>query len=314
MADLLLGIDGGGSKTRALVADRGGTVLGVGIGASSNYQSVGPAAATAAITAATAMALHESGGDRSTVFAAGCFGLAGVDRPADRAVWDAWLHEQQFVQQWTIVNDAELVLAGGTPNAWGVALICGTGSIAYGRAPDGRTARAGGWGHLLGDEGSGYDIGVQALRLATQTADGRADAHALLAAILQEWRLGEPTALIGYVYRPDVPRSAIAQLARRVLALAESGDQVAQTLVDRATSDLAKLVRAVMRALDLQQPPLALGGGVIGGSAALQAGLREHLKDQLGVVRYVADPAAGALVLAQRLLADGEGEDRDNVS
>src|SRR4029453_12414402 len=78
-------------------------------------------------------------------------------------------------------------LAAGAPEGWGVALIAGTGSFCWGRDAAGRSARVGGWGFLLGDEGSGYDLAVQALRLATQTADGRAEAHAILRAILDHW-------------------------------------------------------------------------------------------------------------------------------
>lgn len=302
MVDLLLGIDGGGSKTRALIGDRSGAVLGTGIAPSSNYQSVGFATATASIDHAIFAALHAAGIESRQAFGAACFGLAGVDRPEDRRLWDQWLRERDFVQRWTIVNDAELVLAAGTPEGWGVALICGTGSIAYGRAPDGRSARAGGWGHLIGDEGSGYDIGIQALRLATQTADGRAEAHAMLAAILDQWQLSQATDLIGYVYRPEMTRGTIAQLAQRVMALAEGGDRPARKLVDHAAMELGRMVRAVATQIDLQSPPLALGGGLLGGSPLLQQALHETADIRLGPVRHVTDPAQGALVLARRLL------------
>lgn len=305
MSNLILGIDGGGSKTRALLADRAGAVLGVGTAGSSNYQSAGFAAATGALQAAIADAFQQAGCEsgRRAVTAA-CFGLSGVDRPDDQALFERWLGTQPIAERWTIVNDAELVLAAGTPDGWGAALICGTGSICFGRAPDGRTARAGGWGYLLGDEGSGYDIGVQALRLATQTADGRADADALLQMVLDEWQLAEPFALIGYVYRAEMTRATIAALARRVAALAERGDPYAQQIFDQAGHELGRLVAAVTRALDLDQPPLALGGGLLGAQRSLQAAVQRCADVPLGPLRYVSDPAQGALVIARRLLEE----------
>lgn len=301
MTDLVLGIDGGGSKTRALLANRSGEVIGIGVAASSNYQSVGFAAATAALDAAIAAAFDEAGIVPAPIRAA-CFGLAGVDRPEDQQVFNRWLHERGIVQRWSFVNDAELVLAAGTPGGWGVALICGTGSICYGRAPDGRETRAGGWGHVIGDEGSGYDIGVQALRLATQTADGRADAHALLEAILDHWSLEEPSQLISFVYRPETTRAIIAALAQRVDALAEAGDSHAQRLLDHAGAELGRAIAAVVRKLALDHPPLALGGGLLGGSRRLQAAVMQHAQVALGPSQHVSDPATGALVLARRLI------------
>jgi len=301
--ELILGIDGGGSKTRALIADRHGVVLGSGVVASSNYQAVGLAAATTTVQQAIAGALVQAGLNPQAKIAAACFGLAGVDRQADRALWEQWVQKTGIAQRFALVNDAELVLAGGTPDGWGVALICGTGSICYGRARDGTTARAGGWGHLLGDEGSGYDIALHALRRATQTADGRADAHALLAALLAYWKLREPTQLIQHVYLSGVARPDIAQLAQPIMALAESGDQHARSILEQAATDLGRSINAVVRKLALQQPPLALGGGVLGASGWLQQAVRERAGVALGPQQHVPDPARGALVLAQRLLS-----------
>ena len=302
MAELLLGIDGGGSKTRALIADREGKVLGVGSAGSSNYQAVGFDEATRGLHQAIAGALESAGLSPETPFAAACFGLAGAGRPADHARFSAWVVEQRLAPRHRIVNDAELLLAAGTPGGWGIALIGGTGSICYGSAPDGRTARAGGWGYLLGDEGSGYAIALDALRLATQTADGRAEAHALLQAILRHWALDEPSRFIPYVYRPTVTRADIAALARPLIDLAAAGNPDAARIVDGAAHELARLVAAVARRLDLHEPPLALGGGLLGASDSLRQAVVERAQIALGPVRYVDDPAAGAIVLARRLL------------
>lgn len=300
MAELLLGIDGGGSKTRVLLADRDGNLRGVGTAPSSNYQSVGWEAATNALHTAIGAALHHAA-PNDTV-AAACFGLAGVDRPADREEYTAWVRQQAYAPRFTIVNDAELVLAAGTPAGWGVALICGTGSICYGRSPDGRTTRAGGWGYLLGDEGSGYDIGVQALRLATQTADGRASAQRVLSAILEHWQLDDPSELIGYVYRPETTRATIAALGGSIAALASHGDGDASAIMSGAARELGRLIAAVVRRLDLAQPPVALGGGLLVGTPELQQQIKTLAGVPLGTLTPVEDPARGAIVIARRLL------------
>lgn len=305
VADLVLGIDGGGSKTRALVGDRDGRLIASGMAGTSNYQVVGFAAAKASLQAAIGDALRSAGFDPAMQVAAACFGLAGVGRPADRELFERWLDEQHFARRHTIVNDAELVLAAGTRELWGVALICGTGSICYGRSPRGDTSRAGGWGYLLGDEGSGYAIALDALRLGTQTADGRASADAVLEAVLRHWNLDEPAQLVAYIYRPQVSRAELATLAGPVLDMAAAGDRHALAIVDAASRELARLVEAVARRLNLERPPLALGGGLLGASARLREGLAQHVGLPLGPITYVDDPAVGGLVLARHLLAEG---------
>lgn len=301
MADLFLGIDGGGSKTRALLADGSGTILGAGVAGSSNHQSVGFASAAEALRQAIAEAFRCAALAPEAV-AAACFGLAGVDRPADRALFEAWIAEQKIAGRYVVVNDAELVLAAGTPDGWGLALICGTGSICYGRTAAGRMDRAGGWGHILGDEGSGYDIALQALRLATQTIDGRAEAHAILRAILDHWGLTGADQLLDVVYRPETTRAQLAALAGPVVALAEEGDPYAAAILDRAVRELARLIGAVARKLELLRPPVALGGGLMGASRYLRQRLPLQAGVELGPLTYVDDPARGGLVIARRLL------------
>jgi N-acetylglucosamine kinase-like BadF-type ATPase len=302
ISKLLLGIDGGGSGTRALLADGAGAILGSGAGGPSNYQAIGFDVAAQAVEVAIRAAFRDAGLESSEPVAAACIGLAGAGRPADRARFEAWAARQSFARRCAVVSDAELALAAGTSEGWGVALICGTGSIAYGRAPDGRTARAGGWGYLLGDEGSGYDIAQRALRLATQTADGRAAAPALLQAALDHWGLQAPEQLIGQVYRPETTRSEIAALAQRIVALADAGDPAAAALVDDAARELARLVAAVARELELIAPPLALAGGLLGAGQRLWWGIAASAGVELGMLRYVEEPARGAVAIARRII------------
>jgi N-acetylmuramic acid 6-phosphate etherase len=298
--DIYLGVDGGGSRTRALLCDGEDRVLGAGKGPPSNYHAVGVDGAVAAVAEAVAEAAEQAGLGPAPVMTAACFGLAGINRPVDEETLTRALGEKSFAPRIQVVNDVELVLAAGTGGAWGIAIVAGTGSIGYGKAPGGDTARAGGWGYILGDEGSGYSIATQALHLATQTADGRAQAPRILAEVMAHWSLDQPEKLLGRVYRRDITIAEIAALTSRILPLAEEGDPPALELADRAAGQLAQLVDAVAGALSLSAAPLALAGGVVRASARIRAELVRRARTRLDPVTMVSDPAAGALLLARR--------------
>jgi N-acetylglucosamine kinase-like BadF-type ATPase len=309
---LLLGVDGGGTKTEALVADLDGRVLARGRGPAGNLHNGGIGRLGESLSAAVEGALGElpgplrpAGGGgalwRSARIAAACFGLAGIDSAADEAEVSSWIRERGAAARFTVVNDAELVLAAGTPAGWGLALVSGTGSVCLGRSRDGRTARAGGWGPLLGDEGSAYHVAIEALRLAARTADGRAAAHGLLGAALAHWGLKDAAVLVRRVHAAGAAPAEIAGLAPRVLELATQGDPGARGVVEGAAWELAVLVRTVVRRLGLERPPLALAGGLL--RTALRPALAAVLGDEVGAGAYVTEPAGGAIVLAQRLLA-----------
>jgi N-acetylglucosamine kinase-like BadF-type ATPase len=309
-AGLLLAVDGGGTKTQALVTDLQGKVLARGLGPGSNLHNVGFEQSCNAVTTAIDGALLQVVGLRSArdgqswhgaPIAAACFGLAGVDAPEDEAEIARWVRQQTIAERFMVVNDAELVLAGGTPEGWGVALISGTGSVCLGRAADGRTVRVGGWGPFLSDEGSGYEIAAQALRAVARSVDGREQAPALVKAVLRHWSLGDPTALIRFVHAPTTTAAEIAGLATVVLDEAKRGDPSAQGILERAARELAAQVATVIQRLKLCHPPLALAGGMLRG--ALREGVVKEIGAQIASVTYVSDPPLGAVVLARRLLA-----------
>ncbi len=304
--DLLLAVDGGGTKTLAVVADLEGQVLGRGLGPGSNPYTVGFVHFAEAVTEAVQTALRpvlgpaaDGIGGASGRIAAACFGMAGVDSPEDEAAVSAWVRQQEVAPSFLVVNDVELILAGGTPEGWGVALISGTGSNCLGRSRDGRTARVGGWGTLLGDEGSGYQLGLQALRVAARTFDGRAEAPAVLEAALRQWSLPDIPALMRFVHAATTSPADIATLAPVVLELAAKGDGSARAILGHGADGLAHHVRTAVRRLGLEKPPLALGGGLFSGS--LQEALLSRIADEVGPVCYVADPVLGAVTIARRL-------------
>ena len=301
---VLLGVDGGGTKTTALVADADGQVLGRGTAGGSNAKSAGEAAARGAIEAATEQAYTDAGLAFQPPRAA-CLGLAGVDTPADAAKWAPWVAQLLPGARVRVVNDVELVLAAGTPEGWGVAVIAGTGAIALGRARDGRAARVGGWGWLLGDEGSGFAIGLRALQAVSRADDGRGPRTALTAAVLERWGLAEPEGLLAAAYRSPFPRAEIAALAGAVEAAAGEGDEVAEAITREAGHELALAAGAVVRRLGLAAPvPGALAGGVLVRGRAVREAMLAALRDEgleLAPVKMVVEPAKGAVVIARGL-------------
>jgi N-acetylglucosamine kinase-like BadF-type ATPase len=167
-------------------------------------------------------------------------------------------------------------------------------------------ARAGGWGYLFGDEGSGYDIALRALRAAAQAADGRGNAHALLAATLDMWELEQPFDLIPFVYNQSDPRARLSELPLLVGQLAAEGDETAHTILTTAGEELAAAVIAVARQLTMAAPlPLALSGSMILNTALLREALCAAL-DARGFhaepITPVEEPALGALRLARDLV------------
>jgi N-acetylglucosamine kinase-like BadF-type ATPase len=306
-ARYLLAVEGGGSKTTAQLTDLDGKSVGRGYGPGSNPHSVGFETAYKAVAMAIDGALinatgrlPESSHWQKTGVAAACFGLAGIDGPEDEAQLTAWVKQQAIAERFVVVNDSELVVAAGTPDGWGVALISGAGSVCLARSPQGRTLRVGGWGHLLGDEGSGYRLALDALRLATQTVDGRAEAQPLLRAILRHWSLADAVALIRHVHAPGMTPSDVAGLAPVVASLAASGDAAAKALVEQSVKDLALQVDTAIRKLALEKPPLALSGSQLRGD--VRRGLLAAITSPIGDVAYVEDPCRGAVALAKRQL------------
>lgn len=301
--ELVLGVDGGGSKTRALIATLDGRVVGAGVAGSCNHHRVGVAGAVAAVLEAIANAGLAAGLGASPALRAACFGLAGIDREVDRRTLSEALIGREIAPRFEVINDVALVLAAGSAERWGVALNAGTGSLAFARSPDGRTARSGGWGHLCGDEGSGYSIAVAALHLATQTADGRADADRVLEEVLAHWGVAEPDGLLDVLYRPDLAIAEVSSLTTRILRLAEDGDGPALELAGQAAAHLAALVDTVVATLGLERPPVAMSGGVLR-HPFMRAAVVKQVVAALGPDRLVDDPALGALAIARDLAAE----------
>ncbi len=325
----LLGIDGGGTSTIAWLADQDGRVLGRGRAGPSNYKVVGADAARAALDRAIVAAFAEARLAIAPVESA-CFGLAGFDRPEDQELLRAWSAQAQWARRVVGVNDGMLIVAAGTPDGWGLGVIAGTGSIAVGRGRDGRTARAGGWGPLLGDEGSGYHVALAALRRIARRADGRmprlTEGDPLSDRLLAALGIDGPSRLISTIYHPDYDRTKIAGLAPLVVAAAEDDPALVTEILAPAGIELAETILAVARALDWHggPVPLAMAGGFLLAAPPVARSLLDHLA-RAGYdpqAKLVPEPAQGALILARRALNEenhpqmiqGDTEKEENLS
>lgn len=303
MTDLrvLVGIDGGGSTVRAVVTAPDLTLLGQAEGGAANPGTVGRAAAAETIQGTVRAALHAAGIAHERVAAVG-IGVAGAaaSHSAD------WLREVVggVTPGARVVPSAdyEIALVGALGERRGVLVLAGTGSLAYGVNARGRSALAGGWGYLLGDEGSGYWLGLEGLRAVVRAADGRGPATALSAALLKALQLPDARDLIAWLYRADAPRTpAIARLAESVLAAAAGADPVARGLVARGAQELAHAARAVMRTLSMRRPAIAFAGGLLSAPNPLSEALCVRLGlPALPAARY--SPAIGAALLARDVL------------
>jgi N-acetylglucosamine kinase-like BadF-type ATPase len=299
MDNLVIGVDGGGSRTRARLANARGETLGTGEAGAANPHADGLQAAQREILSAIRRAFDDAHLEQQIV-AAACLGIGGVERADERAQWQAWARET-IAKRVEVMNDGEIVLAAGSPENWGVALIAGTGSIVWGKARDGRIARAGGWGYLIGDEGSAFDLAREALRAVAQAADGRGEDTRLLPVILEFWNLREPMELIPRVYRSGLKPADIARLAPVIVRIAEEGDGVARKLIERAGAALADTVIVVARALQFEQAPLALAGGLLLEAETVRARLLDELQARaytFAPVKVVHEPVAGAVRIA----------------
>ena len=301
---LLLAVDAGGTKTAAWLVDAANfdvfRVLGRGRSTAGNPLSVGFEGATRAIGAAVAAAKSDAGRASDRV-ARAVLSIAGAANQQLRDQFISWARETGFAECVAIVSDVLPVLAAGTRDCRGVALISGTGSVAFGRGADGRTVLCGGWGYLLGDEGSGYTLGRAALRNALHTLE--VSTHTTLSdSTLAAIGAASAMDVTRTIYRSADPRSAIAALAPVVIAAADAGDSEAQASIDLAANDLALLVARTIQLIDGEQDPvsLAVGGGVLAGSRRLRDQLEMELRRR-GVnceTTVVEEPLEGCVRLA----------------
>jgi len=296
----VVGIDAGGTKTVGLLADETGRVLAEAKGGGANLQTHGELEVEKVFDSV----LESLGGPHHPVSAV-CLGIAGVDRPQDERVIRDILRRLGHRETARVVNDAAIALAAGAPERVGIVVLAGTGSIAYGADRTGRTARSGGYGFLLADEGSGYWFGHQALRAAVRGFDGRGPETRLGPLLFQALEVSTVQELIPRVYERGLPKHRIAALANVVQKAADQGDRTAAELIEQGARELALAARAVAQQLALEgQPyPVVLAGGAFKACPGLIEPLTRALQLPDGrPALLAAEPAVGAVGLALDLL------------
>lgn len=242
---LVIGVDGGGTSTRAILVDGRGKVLAMAEGGPSNYQVVGKEW-TAEILQGGIRKLCQAAGVPLTAITRVVLGLAGAGRPRDQEAILSLLEPLHLEGRAWATSDGVIALVGGTGGRPGIVAISGTGSLVMGINDKGEIHRAGGWGPVIGDEGSGYDIGRQALQVAAQYQDGRGRWTLLSGFIQNHWKLAEFNSVLERLSTP-MARTEIAALTGLVVESADLGDYSARKILRQAAQELARAIRAVGR-------------------------------------------------------------------
>lgn len=289
MSNLVVGVDGGGSSTRVLVANESGEVIAHAEGTGSTM-SPGRAEHSSGVIVPLIKSALESLGENaerpSLVYA----GIAGTGREEERRALEEELRNSDVADDAMVTTDAEIALYDAFGDGPGILLIAGTGSIAFGRGPTGVLARCGGWGTTFGDEGSGAWIGRRALSAVAAASDGREPETALTGAILTACQVNEPDELIPWALAADT--AAFAALAPIVVAAAVAGDQRASSLINIAVEELVLHVRALAKQLFVDERAaygVALAGGLLHKRSLMRKRIDQRLKVAVPSAQVRAD-------------------------
>ena len=309
-----MGVDGGGSTLRVVLTDSQLKIRVEYSAGTANPRLIGYSAAREVIQAAIHETCRRAGLQIEQITAVG-IGVAGASVEHSRI----WLYEtlQPIMAgaHLALSSDFEIALIGALGRREGILILAGTGSAAYGRTADGRSARIGGWGYLLGDEGSGYWIGLQALKLLTQQADQRGwefKPESLSGRIVQVVNVASASELLQWVYgAPEPPVRATAALAPLVMEAAEAGDGDAVQILQSAAQALCQMVYDLQSKLQAPELAVAWSGGLLSDDNALSRELCLRLGlPQRPIARYT--PAIGAALLAQLSWKESLAHDRDD--
>ena len=301
-----LGIDGGGTRTSAWLADREGKVLARVESGPSNPLKVGFREAEREILRAFRAALREAGLPQARspsptfLLAAVCVGIAGIDRPAVHRLFFAWMRRHLPARHHLLTSDAAVALAAAVGDAPGIIVIAGTGSIAFARDDHGRLLRAGGWGVPFGDQGSGYDLGRKAVAAALEAFDGRIPYTRLVDAITKHLELDDITDIIPL----RMEQEQIAALFPLVNEAAERGDLAARHLCDGAARELARLTIVVLKRAGWLRRAVQVvcAGGVFRSSRLIRRAFERQVRriaPRARVELLERPPVEGALWLAR---------------
>jgi N-acetylglucosamine kinase-like BadF-type ATPase len=301
----VLGFDVGSSKTQCFLADGDGRVTARSEGPGANIRVFGELETEQVLRSVMESVIGAEPIPLDTI----CVGIAGADREEDTTVVRRIVSRIGRTDRVLVVNDALIALEAGVGDAPGIVIIAGTGSIAYGRNMQYRAARAGGWGYVLGDEGSGYWMGRLALRSVVRASDGRGDRTALSRHVLKHFGVSRARELVREIYTRDLGPSQISALAKYVQTAVDEGDLVARNIVQAGARELVAAAGSVASQLSMSEESFTfvLAGGIF----RAVPWLADELRTRLPVVAPGSrtelledEPAVGAIRLA---LAEARG-------
>ena len=306
MSTLVVGIDGGGSKTTVSVAGARGADLASILGPPSAVRPglVAKSVDTIERLVAEALDAADKSGERPSAI---CIGVAGVGRDAEFAAFFSEMQSRDLTDELVVLPDAVVALEDAFGDEAGILLIAGTGSVCYGRSPTGKLARCGGWGFFCGDEGSGAWIGRRALSVVTASADGREPETALVGALLHALTLAKIEELVSWGANATVQQ--LAQLAPIVVSVAATGDLRANSILAIAAEELVLHVRTLAKDLFADERaalPVAFSGGLMQPGSFLRKLVEHRLRSAVPGAAVRHDPVVpvrGAVRVARRSAA-----------
>jgi N-acetylglucosamine kinase-like BadF-type ATPase len=309
---LVLGVDGGNSKTDALLLDESRCVVASVRGPTVSHQAVGMAEGMARLKALVDELRTAAGVGSAAIPAAAVLALAGADYPSDERRLRAAIAPLGLATRVDVINDTWAGLRAGTDRGWGIVLICGSGTNAAGLAPDGRRWRFPAVGEIAGDWGGGGDIGMEGLRAAVRAWDGRGPSTTLKERIPEAAGLRRVESLVRVLYEGRTSLR-VRSFAPVVFRAAMDGDAVARGVIDRQADELAAMAQAIARRLRLTRsdPDVVLAGAVFETDdaaffARLETGVRRAIP-RARLVRCSRPPAHGAALLAVDSLGEHPG-------
>lgn len=301
----VMGIDGGGTGSVLKILSLDGMELLSSEGGPTNLSAQSPGEVEAVLKELIVGALADSDLKMEDCLSI-CVGTAGADRPHQRELLRNIIEGLGIEGNIIIKNDAEIALVAGAGALEGIIVIAGTGSIAYGRTANGENFRAGGWGHLIGDEGSGYYIGMRGLNAALRSYDGRGESTLLLPMFLEEMQVTNIDGLINYIYADNFSKSRIANLAKVVDGAFKRGDRVAKAILNESAHELALLAMVVLNNLDFDgDVDLVVNGSVLLKNEYILNSFCRYVETNhanVNIKRLNRDAAYGAAEIALRSL------------
>lgn len=300
----IMGIDGGGTKTKLLLTDASGRLIFEEEGGPSNINVTGYESVKQVLGEMVLRALNKTGAVPSDCLSL-CMGATGAGRKTEKEKIKEIFKTLGFECQITITDDATIALYGGLGGKAGIMVISGTGSICLGRNNEGRIYRCGGWGHIIGDEGSGYDIGRNILISIMRGFDGREPQSAMTPMVLKHLSLDNPEELVEYVYRRGISKKEIAALAVFADAGCEVKDAAAMKIIERSAEEIHCAVVTVINKLGFTgKVEVCVGGGVLTKSKFLRESFTRLLNQShpdAQVITMRKDAAWGAVYMAMEL-------------